>query len=91
MHDLRIAYVAFALLASRGADARGRGGSHSGARSSHSGASVSVRGDTTKRGTYVQPHVRTAPNKTKNDNWSTRGNVNPRTGKVGTRPRDGER
>lgn len=38
-----------------------------------------------------QPHVRTAPNKTKNDNWSTRGNVNPRTGKEGTRPRDDER
>jgi hypothetical protein len=36
MHDLRIAYVAFALLASKGADARGRGGSHSGARSSDS-------------------------------------------------------
>lgn len=49
---------------------------------------VHVKGYTRKDGTYVQPHERTAPNKTKNDNYSTRGNVNPYTGKVGTKPRD---
>ncbi len=49
---------------------------------------VHVKGYTRKDGTVVQPHERTAPNSTKNDNYSTRGNVNPYTGKVGTKPRD---
>lgn len=35
-------------------------------------------------GRYVQPHYKTSPNKTKSDNWSTKGNVNPFTGKKGT-------
>jgi len=33
----------------------------------------------------VKSHARTAPNKTKKDNWSTIGNVNPITGKKGTK------
>lgn len=37
-----------------------------------------------KTGTYVAPHQRTAPNRTKLDNYSTKGNVNPSTGKEGT-------
>lgn len=41
-----------------------------------------------KDGTYVAPHYSTAPNETKNDNYSTRGNVNPYTGQSGTKPRD---
>jgi hypothetical protein len=44
-----------------------------------------VRGTVRKNGTYVAPHERTKPNKTKLDNWSTRGNMNPRTGRPGTR------
>lgn len=51
---------------------------------------VHVKGYTRKDGTYVAPHVRTSPNKTRNDNYSTRGNVNPYTGKAGTKPRDHE-
>jgi len=43
-----------------------------------------VRGYTRKDGTYVAPHYQTNPNGTKLDNWSTKGNVNPYTGKVGT-------
>jgi len=39
----------------------------------------------TKNGTYVSPHYQTNPNDTKGDNWSTRGNVNPFTGKPGTK------
>lgn len=46
---------------------------------------VAVRPHVTKKGTYVQPHQRTAPNKTQRDNWSSKPNVNPATGKVGTR------
>jgi hypothetical protein len=46
---------------------------------------VYVSGHTTSKGTYVAPHYRSAPNGTTADNWSTRGNVNPYTGAVGTR------
>ena len=50
----------------------------------HVALAASVKGYTKKNGTYVQPHQRTNPNKTKLDNWSTKGNVNPHTGKKGT-------
>lgn len=45
-----------------------------------------VHGYTKKDGTYVAPHYQTNPNGTKADNWSTVGNVNPFTGKPGTKP-----
>ena len=35
-------------------------------------------------GTYVMPSYRTSPNKTKLDNFSTKGNYNPYSGKSGT-------
>ena len=35
-------------------------------------------------GTYVAPHYKTSPNRTKLDNYSTKGNRNPFTGKRGT-------
>jgi hypothetical protein len=47
-------------------------------------AQVSVKGYYRSNGTYVQPHVRSSPNNTTSDNWSTKGNVNPHTGKQGT-------
>ncbi len=47
--------------------------------------SVRVRDTFTKTGTYRPVHERTSPNKTTDDNWSTKGNVNPNTGKKGTR------
>lgn len=46
---------------------------------------TTVRGYTKKDGTYVAPYQRTSPNKSKMDNWSTKGNVNPYTGKEGTK------
>ena len=49
---------------------------------------VYVRGHTKRDGTYVAPHHRTAPNHTRNDNWSTQGNVNPYTGQHGTKSPD---
>lgn len=33
---------------------------------------------------YVMPYYRTSPNKTRLDNYSTKGNYNPFTGKKGT-------
>lgn len=42
-----------------------------------------------ENGTYVQPHHRTNPNGNTRDSCGTLGNVNPRTGQVGTRtPKD---
>ena len=58
---------------------------------SESLSQVFVRGYYRQDGTFVQPHYRTFPNATTLDNWSTKGNVNPYTGKEGTKdpsPRD---
>ncbi|MGC1181389.1 hypothetical protein [Legionella sp.] len=48
-------------------------------------ADVHVNGYQKNNGTYVQPSMRSSPNNTKQDNWSTQGNVNPYTGKEGTK------
>ncbi len=56
----------------------------SGAAAAQYSAPVTVRGHTTREGVYVPPHVRTAPNDTRTDNWSSKPNVNPYTGKAGT-------
>jgi len=61
------------------APARARGLRRSG------GGYHSVRPYITKRGTYVAPRYQTNPNDTKLDNWSTKGNLNPLTGKTGTK------
>lgn len=47
-------------------------------------AQVRVKGYTKANGTYVAPHYRSAPNNSRSDNYSTRGNVNPYTGQAGT-------
>ncbi|MCW8174280.1 hypothetical protein D8B25_02525 [Verminephrobacter aporrectodeae subsp. tuberculatae] len=44
-----------------------------------------VRGYTKKDSTYVQPHHATNRDNTKSNNYSHKGNVNPYTGKEGTR------
>ncbi|MEX2285818.1 MAG: hypothetical protein WD648_01935 [Planctomycetaceae bacterium] len=48
---------------------------------------VAVRGYYRKDGTYVRPHYRTQQDSSRNNNYSTEGNVNPYTGKPGTRRR----
>lgn len=48
-------------------------------------AAVHVNGYTRKDGTYVAPHMRSSPNGTTADNYSTKGNVNPYTGEPGTK------
>ena len=45
----------------------------------------SIKGYTTKNGTYVSPHQATNPDGAKANNWSTEGNVNRYTGKPGTK------
>jgi hypothetical protein len=44
-----------------------------------------------KDGTHVTSHDRTSANAVTSDNWSTKGNVNPETGKKGTKPPDGKK
>jgi hypothetical protein len=46
-------------------------------------ADTYVKGYTRSNGTYVAPHYRSDSNSTRSDNWSTRGNTNPYTGKKG--------
>lgn len=74
---MKITLLALALcLAAAGplsAAAKGKGGSHS------------VRGHVKKDGTYVAPHRSTNPDGRKSNNWSQKGNVNPYTGKEGTK------
>lgn len=53
--------------------------------SAYAEADTHVKGYFRKNGTYVAPHYRSSPNSTKLDNWSTKGNINPYTGKVGTK------
>lgn len=42
-----------------------------------------VNGYRRSNGTYVSPHYRSTPDYSKLNNYSTRGNVNPYTGKKG--------
>jgi hypothetical protein len=46
--------------------------------------SHSRAGHVRKDGTYVAPSHATNPNSSKTDNYSSKGNVNPYTGKAGT-------
>jgi hypothetical protein len=72
----------------------GHGGSHSSSHSSHYGSGSvnshehTVRSYTRKDGAHVDSYRATNPNHTRNDNYSTVGNVNPHTGKAGTKPGD---
>lgn len=52
--------------------------------SNEADAATRIKGYTKKNGAYVQPHFRSSPNRSKFDNWSTKGNYNPYTGKKGT-------
>ena len=64
-----------------------KGGHGHSSKSSSSGSESKstehVSGYTRKNGTYVAPHDRTTPDASKTNNWSTKGNVNPETGKKG--------
>lgn len=55
-----------------------------------SSQSESVDGYTRKDGTYVEPYKRTKANNTDDDNYSTRGNYNPWTGKTGAKKNEYE-
>ncbi len=44
-----------------------------------------VNGYMKSNGTYVPGHYRSSSDSTIDNNWSTKGNVNPHTGRIGTR------
>ena len=48
--------------------------------------STYVNGYTRSNGTYVSGYHRTTPDNTRDNNFSTRGNVNPYNGNIGTKP-----
>lgn len=72
------AYVLFAVSAF--AQSGYGGGSYGQNNESHY-----TRGHYRRNGTYVEGHRSSNPNNTTSDNWSTKGNYNPYTGKQGTR------
>lgn len=51
-------------------------------------ADTKVDGHFRRDGTYVPDHYRSSPNSSNWDNYSTRPNVNPYTGREGSRARD---
>ena len=70
-----------------------KGGGHSHVPVSGNGtktARTHVGGYVKKDGTYIAPHDRSTVDRMKNNNWSTKGNTNPETGKAGTKKGDGE-
>lgn len=78
--------MTFTITLMSSASAQGLYGSSSGGYGTGSNpSSHSVSPYITPRGTYVGGHQQTNPNSTQMDNYSTRGNVNPYTGGVGTR------
>ena len=48
-------------------------------------ADHAVRGHVKKDGTYVAPSRATNPNRTQRDNYSSKQNINPANGKLGTK------
>lgn len=101
MHKRLIVAILCAVLTlpasgkgSRGGGSRGghssghSSGHHSAKAATGTGANSSkthVRSYKKKDGTVVEAHNRSAPNRTKTNNWSAKGNRNPDTGKPGTR------
>jgi len=84
MVALAIVWATSVAQAGHGGHSSGGGRSHAtGTGSSHSSHAVS--GYTTKRGTHVAPHRQSNSDGTQHNNWSTKGNTNPTTGRAGTK------
>jgi len=80
-----IAVLTFAALISSGLLLSPENVDAKGGRGGKRGSPVDVKGYTKKDGTYVAPHHRSAPDSTKSNNWSSKGHINPYTGKPGTK------
>lgn len=80
--------VSGTALAKGSGGGRSHGGGHSSKAAKGTGSSSSrthVSGYTSNKGKYVASHDRSSKDDTKTNNWSTKGNVNPDTGKRGTK------
>ena len=73
--------VAPTLIFAKGATYGAAPGPGTGSKSS----STHVKGYVKKDGTYVAPHNKSTPDTKFENNWTTKGNENLRTGKDGTR------
>lgn len=62
-----------------------RSGSGYGFGSGSNSSSTYVRPHINSNGSFTGGHYRTTPNNTQMDNYGTRGNYNPYTGRTGTR------
>jgi hypothetical protein len=71
-----------------GSHARGLGHSYGFGSTHHSSGEHYTNSYFRHDGTHVEGYHSTNPNRTRNDNFSTRGNANPYTGTAGTKPRD---
>jgi len=83
-----VAVAAVLIVAVSGASAQGLYGNNYGAGLYGTGSNSSnhyVQPHSNSNGTYTQGHYQTSPNSTQFDNYSTRGNIDPYTGAVGTR------
>jgi hypothetical protein len=84
---LNIKYLVVLSLCAVSAVSFARGGSYGGGSHGYHSTGTGehyVSGYTRSNGTYVTGHYQTNSNDTRYDNWSSRGNVNPHTGKEGT-------
>lgn len=79
-------YFVGSVLVCSPAFAKGSGSHSGGGSHANAGGVHNVKSYTTRGGTHVEGHRQTNPDGTKNNNWSTKGNVNPDTGKAGTKP-----
>ena len=75
--------LSICLMVSDPAEAR-KSSSSSGYGTGSKSSSTSVKGYTKKNGTYVAPARRSTPDSTTRNNWSTKPNTNPYTGRQGT-------
>lgn len=74
-----------ALLACSSAFARSHSSSSASSYRAPKSSTTHVDSYTTKRGSYVASHYRTAADHTKINNWSSKPNMNPYTGQAGTK------
>ncbi len=68
--------VTTGFAASKGSGSKGTGSKHS---------STTARGYTTKAGTSVSSYKKTTSDSTQKNNYSAKSNLNPHTGKTGTK------
>jgi hypothetical protein len=77
--------LGLAPIADAGRGGGSRRGSSIGPGTGSNPRSHRVRPHIRKDGTYVPSHRRSNPNRNSQDNWTTKPNVNPYTGRQGTR------